>query len=118
MAQLFLFSALLFFSTSFGKMASMDNATSGLSSTSYSSTISQRNTLLSRVSYSFGVLFGIAALIVLNRSRKWTRSNPIKARNFFFVGVLLFIISMALVSAPSFLFLNPSYPGNFDIRAT
>ncbi|MBL7557171.1 MAG: hypothetical protein JNM24_15200 [Bdellovibrionaceae bacterium] len=121
-----LFSVITVWADSASKMASvpaqssdMANMEGGPSIPSHPvSGISSTNQLLAKAFHMFAFADCIAALVLFFIARSNAKTNYTKAKKFFLIGLVCFVSAILFFMLPKLLFLSPSFPGNFDIRAT
>ncbi len=80
--------------------------------------ISATNQLLAKAFHLIAFADCIAALVLFFIARSNAKTNYKKAKQFFLIGLVCFVSAILFFMLPKLLFLSPSFPGNFDIRAT
>lgn len=80
--------------------------------------ISSQNRFFAKLSYSLAVILAVLTLFVFFKVNQIRKQNFAKARKIFIIGVVMAIAAMILFIMPNYLFYSPSFPGNFDMRAT
>lgn len=80
--------------------------------------ISSTNQLLAKAFHMIAFADCIAALVLFFIARSNAKTNYKKAKKFFLIGLVCFVSAIIFFMLPKVLFLSPTFPGNFDIRAT
>lgn len=101
------------------KVSDMSNMTGGASVTDQSEfAISNINRTLAKAFHMFAFADCIAALVLFFIARRNAKTNYTKAKKFFLIGLVCFVSAIIFFLLPKLLFLSPTFPGNFDMRAT
>lgn len=121
-----LFSAIIVWADMASKMASVPSQSSDMANIEggpsfpvhQAGGISPTNQLLAKAFHMIAFIDCIAALVLFFIARSNAKTNYHKAKKFFIIGLVCFVSAILFFMIPKLLFLSPSFPGNFDIRAT